>query len=87
MDHYDQWKIENLSLLIEQPQELKNEVKVEHLSEHQEIKLNSRERIKKHEAARKEFDHEKNMLEDEQYRRKYEEEQKLKIKQKHEFKF
>lgn len=85
--HRNQWQIENLSHSIEQKIELSNKVTEEHLSKNQEIKLNSRERIKAHITAKKAFDHEKNMLLNQEYKQKYEEEQKLKIRQKHTFRF
>jgi hypothetical protein len=85
--HRNQWKIENLSHAIEQKIELSDSSTEESFTKTQEIKLNSRERIKAHITAKKEFDHEKNMLLNQEYKQKYEEEQKLKIKQKHTFKF
>lgn len=85
--HRNQWSIENLSHVIEQKIELSNESTDSTFTKTQEIKLNSRERIKAHIIAKKEFDHEKNMLLNPEYKQKYEEEQKLKIKQKHTFKF
>lgn len=81
----NQWQIANISNPIEQKIELANGVIEGGLSKNQEIKLNSRERIKAHIAAKKEFNHAKNMLLSPEYKQKYEEEQKLKIKQKHTF--
>ncbi len=73
----NQWEIENLSNPIEKKIELGSEVTEESPSKNQEIQLNSRERIKTHIAAKQEFDHEKNMTLDSEYKQKYEEEQKL----------
>ena len=85
--HRNQWKIENLSHAIEQKIALSNESTEEYCTKTQEIKLNSRERIKAHITSKKEFDHEKNMLLNPEYKQKYEVQQKLKIKQKHTFRF
>lgn len=70
--HRNQWKIENLSHSMAQKIELSDASTEESFTKTQEIKLNSRERIKAHIAAKKEFDHEKNMLLNPEYKLQHE---------------
>ena len=74
------WEIKNLSRDIE----IKPKTDENNLAE---IKLDGLDRQQMHMKSREEFDHEKNMLLNPEYKQKYEEEQKLKIKQNHTFKF
>ncbi len=74
------WEIKNLSRDIE--------IKLDNdENKFDEIKLDGEIRQQMHMKSREEFNHEKNMLLYPEYKQKYEEEQKLKIKQKHTFKF
>ena len=70
--HRNQWKIENLSHSMAQKIELSDASTEESFTKTQEIKLDSRERIKAHIAAKKEFDHEKNMLLNPEYKLQHE---------------
>ncbi len=54
-------------------------------ADHNKIKLNSPERISKHLASKKQFEHEKRMLLDSKYKLEYE--QVVKLKHKYDFKF
>ncbi|MCC8419172.1 MAG: relaxase/mobilization nuclease domain-containing protein [Rickettsia endosymbiont of Glossina mortisans submortisans] len=74
------WEITNLSRDIE----IKPETDEDKFAE---IKLDGDIRQQMQMKSREEFTHEKNMLLNPEYKQKYEEEQKLKIKQKHIFKF
>lgn len=74
------WEIKNLSRDIE--------IKLDTVeNKHTEIKLDGEQRQQMHIKSREEFNHEKNMLLNPEYKQKYEAEQKLKIRQKHTFKF
>lgn len=74
------WEIKNLSRGLDiKPERQENKLS--------EIKLEGEERQKMHMESLKEFNHEKNMTLDPEYKQKYEEKQKLKIKPKHTFKF
>jgi hypothetical protein len=74
------WEIKNLSRDIEIKQNTDED-------QFAEIKLDGEIRQQMHMKSREEFNHEKNMLLNPEYKQKYEEKQKLKIKQKHTFKF
>lgn len=74
------WEIKNLSRDIE----IKLDTDEDKFAE---IKLDGEIRQQMQMKSREEFDHEKNMLLNPEYKQKYEAEQKLKIKQKHTFKF
>lgn len=74
------WEIKNLSRDIE----IKPKTDENNLTE---IKLDGDIRQQMHMKSREEFNHEKNMLLNPEYKQKYEAEQKLKIKQKYKFKF
>lgn len=74
------WEIKNLSREIE--------IKLDtDENKFDEIRLEGVERQGMHMKSREKFNHEKNMLINREYKRKFEEEQKLRIKQKHTFKF
>ncbi|WP_017443570.1 MobP1 family relaxase [Rickettsia gravesii] len=74
------WEMKNLSRDITiKPDTDKNKF--------DEIRLDGTERQRMHMKSREEFNYEKNMLINPEYKQKYEEEQKLKIKQKHTFRF
>lgn len=73
----NQWSIEKKSLSQDYSQEDKEAV--------YKIKLDSPERISRHLASKKQFEHEKRMLLDSKYKLAYE--QAAKLKQQHDFKF
>ncbi len=75
----NQWQIENLSRQVY--------IKHEEAPKLSEIRLEGEERMKMQLEARENFVHEKKMLLDKDYKQKYEQEKKLNIKHKPEFKF
>lgn len=75
----NQWQIENLSRQVD--------IKQEEIAKPSEIRLAGEDRMKRQLEARENFVHEKKMLLDKDYKQKYDQEQKLGITHKPEFKF